>query len=103
MNEDNIVTAAETNRRFADAHKELRRSAVCEINKLIRKAERFPIEVPRALLTDVPEVRAELLRKLREESGWRVTVGPDPDAIQTDNDGLNYYLWHPHIRHKEGK
>lgn len=102
MNEDNFVSAADTNRRFAECHKELRRTAVIEINRIIRAATAFPIVIPRKLLTDVPEVRAELLRKLHDESGWLISGTTDRDSLLLTDEGVNYYLWHPYVNSQKG-
>lgn len=98
----NFITANETNRRLVEEHAKVRDEAVNAINKIIRDAQALPVAVPKKLFTDVDCVRAELLRKLRDEAGWRVSSDQD-GAVQGSPDGF-VWLDHPYYgKREEGK
>lgn len=101
----NFTHVNEVIKRLADEHKTLRDKAVENVNKIIRAATEFPIKVPKSLFTDIAVVRHELMRKLREESGWEVRDGElDPYGIPNLDERADrsiVYLWNASIRRDE--
>ncbi len=97
----NFISASMTNQRFSNEHSALRDDAITKINEIIRKAREFPIVVPRALFTDIESVKYELLRKLREESGWQIAM-ERPETIVEDG-GLYVYINPPYRREETKK
>jgi hypothetical protein len=48
-------------------------AAVLAINKLILECKQLPVRLPKDLLTDDPVVREELVSRLTQVAGWRVS------------------------------
>jgi hypothetical protein len=67
-----FVTRDQTVARIASRHTSEIVKAVEDINKVIKEAPDLPVKVPAGLLTSIDSVRAELIRKLRQEAHWVV-------------------------------
>lgn len=66
-----FVSFVQVNKRVAERNRETMDKAVTEINRLLQAADALPVRVPCALFSDIPSVHTELLRRMRDESGWR--------------------------------
>lgn len=63
--------------KLANTHAAAMGKAVEDINLCINRAKAWPIRFPASLLTDIADVRAELLRRLEQEAGYRVSFEED--------------------------
>lgn len=88
-----FVTRDETISRHASRHASEMARAVDAINKLIRTSEALPIDIPIDVFPKTDCVRHEVIRQLRESSGWKVskmcgdvdtpTLSPTDEGITT--------------------
>ena len=108
MNNTNFITAAVTNQRLAQQHKEFMLKAIDTVNRIIKEATCFPVIIPKTVFGEIAVVRQELLRKLREESGWEIEGGGESifgqgyDVLRTSGDDF-VYLYNPPVRREELK